>query len=114
MSEPTRIRVVTPDEGEATREAASLRTHLLDAAATGVDIAIEKEDVRTQDTGATLVLALGTPAVVAIAQAIGDWLRKRRIGSSLELQINGNVVRASGEIADDPNRLAKIIAALKQ
>ena len=110
----TRIRVHGADAGAAAREAASLRRHLLDLASIDIEVAVEKDDANTQDMGATLTIALSAPAIVAVAQGIADWLRKRRIGSTIELEIDGNIVRAGGEIADDPKRLEQLIAALQK
>jgi hypothetical protein len=109
----TRIRVAAEDAAEATREAASLRKHLLDEVASDLSIELVKENANTQDMGATLVLALGTPTAIAVAQGIADWIRARRIGSAIELEIGGNKLRVTGEIADDPNRLVGIVAALQ-
>lgn len=61
---------------DANRYVEELRNTLLDATP---DITIERrrENPRTQDPGATLVLLLGAPAVVTVAKAIGDWLKLR-------------------------------------
>ncbi len=112
MTARTIIRVVGASAAEATREAGSLRGHLLDVGPGDLAIDLIKEDKTTQDMGATLVLALGAPAVVAIAHGIADWLRRRRIGSTIELEIRGNRVRVTGEVADNPAQLEGLIRAL--
>jgi hypothetical protein len=75
---------------EANRYAEELRQVLLDAAP---DVAVQRrrDDPRTQDFGATLVLALGTPAAGAIITAIGNWLAMRNHASI-------TVKRADGEM----------------
>jgi hypothetical protein len=51
-----------------------LRDALLDAAP---DVSVETRpaDPESQDLGSILILALGTPAVIALAKALGDWLK---------------------------------------
>jgi hypothetical protein len=110
-SDTSRIRVISSDKAEATREATHLRNHLAEALIGGVTLTIVKEDSTTQDTGATLILALGAPAIVSVANGIGDWIRKRRIGSSFTLDINGVHISAAGEIADHPEQLEKLISS---
>ena len=60
---------------EANRYAASLREELLDAAP---DLTVEQErqDPATQDFGSTLVLILGAPAVVVVANGLSRWLTR--------------------------------------
>src|SRR6266571_5419603 len=70
--------------GDANRYAEELRNALLDASA---DIIVQRrrEDPRAQDFGATLIILLGTPAVVTMVKAIGDWL-KLRASASLTIE----------------------------
>jgi len=67
-------------EAEANRYAEELREVLLDATS---EIAVQRqrENPQAQDLGATLVLIMGTPALVAAVKAIGNWLQKRRSAS---------------------------------
>ncbi len=69
---------------DANRYAEELRNALLDASA---DIIVQRrrEDPRAQDFGATLIILLGTPAVVTMVKAIGDWL-KLRASASLTIE----------------------------
>lgn len=67
-------------EAEANRYAEELREVLLDAEAS-LAVQRQRENPLTQDLGASLVLIMGTPAVLAAVQAIGNWLQKRRSAS---------------------------------
>jgi hypothetical protein len=74
--------VTIEEESPATiqRYAMELRNFILDASS---DITVERrrENTLTQDFGATLVLTLGTPAVVAMVTAVGNWLKLRNSAS---------------------------------
>jgi len=61
---------------EANQYAEELREALLDAT-TGIAVQRQRENPLTQDLGASLVLIMGTPALVAAVNAIGNWLQKR-------------------------------------
>ncbi len=79
--------IITFDDvspADANRYADELRNALLD---TTPDITVQRrrDDPRTQDFGATLVLVLGTPAVVTVVKTIGDWL-KLRASASLTIE----------------------------
>jgi len=65
---------------EANQYAEELREALLDAT-TGIAVQRQRENPLAQDLGATLVLIMGTPALVAAVNAIGNWLQKRRSAS---------------------------------
>lgn len=67
-------------EAEANRHAEELREALLDASA---EIAVQRQRANplAQDLGATLVLIMGAPAMVAAVNAIGNWLQKRHSAS---------------------------------
>lgn len=65
---------------EANQYAEELREALLDAT-TGVAVQRQRENPLAQDLGATLELILGTTGFVAVVQAIGNWLQKRRSAS---------------------------------
>lgn len=67
-------------QAEAQRYAEELREVLLDAEAS-LTVQRQRENPLAQDLGASLVLIMGTPAVVAAVQAIGHWLQKRRSAS---------------------------------
>ena len=68
-----------------------LREVLLDAT-TEIDVQRQRENPLAQDLGASLVLIMGTPAVVAVVQAIGDWLQKRRSASLMIVTAEKKIV----------------------
>src|SRR6266700_7750625 len=65
---------------EANQYAEELREALLDAT-TEIAVQRQRENPLAQDLGASLVLIMGTPALVAVVQAIGNWLQKRHSAS---------------------------------
>ena len=70
----------TASAADANRYAEELRQALLDASP-DVEVHRQRDDPRTQDFGATLVLLLGTPAIGAVVTAIGNWLVSRNRAS---------------------------------
>lgn|SRR5690242_7440062 len=82
-----------------------LRDILLDA---NPDVVVKqhRDDPRTQDFGSTLVLILGAPAVVSIANAIGNWLKLRN-SASLTIEKDGNII-AQNLTSKDASRLAEL------
>lgn len=83
-----------------------LREALLDAAP---DIVVDhrRADTNTQDFGATLVLILGTPAAIAAAKAIGDWLQKRH-SAVIDINQETGHVHAEGITSRDALRIAEM------
>ncbi len=76
---------------EAHRYAEELRNALLDATP---DLTVQRrrENPLTQDFGATLVLILGTPAVVAVVTAVGNWLKLRNSASLTWKTADGHII----------------------
>ena len=70
--------------------AESLRNALLDASP-DVKVDVHKADATTMDFGATLVLVLGTPAILAVAKGISSFLARERPGE-LVIKRSGVVV----------------------
>ena len=79
---------------EANRYAEELREVLLDAEAS-IAVQRQRENPLAQDLGASLALILGTPAVVAAVQAIGNWLQKRRSASLTIVTAEQKIVAAN-------------------
>jgi hypothetical protein len=84
---------VSPDVAGALAEslAQELRTSVKDDGQP-VKPEIRRADQRALDFGATLVLVLGAPAVVILANAIRDWVR-RTDRAELAINVNGTVIR---------------------
>jgi hypothetical protein len=76
---------------DANRYAEELRNTLLDASRS-VKVNRRREDPNTQDFGATLVLILGAPAVVAAAKALGNWLQLRNSASVTLEDADGKII----------------------
>jgi len=76
---------------DAHRYAEELRNILLDATP---DLTVQRrrENPLTQDFGATLVLTLGTPAVVAVVTAVGNWLKLRNSASLTWKTADGHMI----------------------
>jgi hypothetical protein len=76
---------------DAQRYAEELRNALLDATS---DLTVQRrrENPLTQDFGATLVLTLGTPAMVAMVTAVGNWLKLRNSASLTWKTADGQVI----------------------
>jgi len=78
--------IITFDDvsvADANRYAEELRQALLDSSSE-VQVHRQRGDPHTQDFGTALVLTLGTPAAVAIARVIGNWLVLRRGSINIE------------------------------
>lgn len=54
-----------------------------------------KDNENAQDFGATLILILGTPAILAVAKGIQTWLSKRN-NVTLSFETKNGKVKASG------------------
>lgn len=89
---------------DAQRYAEELQNALLDATP---DITVQRrrDNPLTQDFGATLILILGAPAVVALVKAVGDWLARRKSASLTwktadgELVVQGITSKNAAELA---------------
>ena len=89
-----RVRFEGLGVAEANRAAIDLQTIIARAAAGKVQTEIQKDRGDTQDFGATLVLVLGTEAVVTIAKAIHSYMSKR--GDRVVIETSGGTVIATG------------------
>jgi hypothetical protein len=75
------ITFETTDLALANENAEALAQHL-GMTAPMVRTEIRRSDPNAQDLGASLVLVLGAPAIVALAKGIADWLRMQQLPQS--------------------------------
>lgn len=108
------IRFEGLSSAEASVEAQRLQEILADASP-DVDVKLRRERAESMDMGATLVLLLGTPAIIAAAKGLAAWLAQRgkRPGSLVVERVgaNGSIerFRFDGDSAD----AAKVAEALR-
>ena len=96
----------------ANRYADELRNALLDSSS-DIKAELRRGEENTQDFGSTLVLVLGAPAVVAAAQALGDYLKLRR---SVRLKIttpNGQQVEVDNTSSADAKKIVQMLQGAK-
>lgn len=94
QSQPLIIRFDDVSVAEANRFANELRDIILDAT-DEIEMRFGQVELNSQDFGGTLVLVLGTPAVIAVAQGIRTWLQRRDTAKVTITTVNGEV-RAEG------------------
>jgi hypothetical protein len=102
--------------GEAGVKADELRKELLDIKNDPdgdelESITLEKESQDTQDFGTTLVLVLGTPAVIALARGLTAYLG--RTGTRVVIKKEGDIV-VQNVGGDDVARIVEALKAKKQ
>ncbi len=98
-------------EADADRYAAELRNFLLDATP-DIDVERRREDPYTQDFGATLILILGAPAIVAAVNRIGDWLALRNKAGITIKNCKGEVI-ATNLTGKEVIKLAELLSTNK-
>ena len=91
---------------EANRDIERLRESVLDAEPS-VSAEIAKSDTTTQDFGASLILVLGAPAVVAVARGIAAFIARSH--ATLEITSESGELVFRGDSFD----AAQIVEALK-
>ncbi|MGW0503078.1 hypothetical protein [Micromonospora sp. NPDC003241] len=98
------IELVGVADAEAGRLAAELRDYLLDE---DPDLVVDqvRSDPRTQDVGALLVFILATPAAVAVARGVQQWLA-RRATSEVVFRSKTNQLK----VTNLPARRAEVLA----
>ena len=92
---------------DAQRYAEELQDALLDASP---DITVQRrrESPLTQDFGATLIVILGAPAVVAAVKAVGDWLMRRNNASLTWKNADGELL-VQNINSNDAAKLAQLL-----
>jgi hypothetical protein len=90
-------------------EKAELLVEALRSVAPGVQADLMKTDAEAMDMGATVILLLSAPAIVAIAKGIARFIARERPGKLFIETPDGSVV-FSGDSSD----AAKIAAAFAQ
>lgn len=92
---------------EASSYADELRNTLLDAVP---DITVQRirSDPTAQDFGTTLALILGAPATVAVATAIGNWLRIRHT-ATLTFKSSDEQIIIQNITSKDATRLGHLL-----
>lgn len=109
MSETIKIRITLPDLSvrEQNQSLNSLRGAILDNVA--ADVSFKKISDETQDLGSTLIVVLGTPAVVALVNGIQRWIDKH--GDRVVIETDDGRVVATGSAAEKIN-IAETVSAL--
>lgn len=108
------IRFEGLTSAESNIEAQQLREMLV-GASPDLEVKLRRERAESMDTGATIILLLGTPAIIAAARGFAAWLgqRGKRPGKLVFERVvaDGNIERFSfdGDSAD----AAKIAEALR-
>src|SRR5690242_19169342 len=69
-----------------------------------ISVSLKKDDPANQDFGATLILVLGTPAIIAIAKGIASYLARNR--GTISISKDGKVI-ATGISGEDAARIAE-------
>lgn len=83
----------------ATRFANELSKEITKSAS-DVQISVERDDPTNMDFGATLVLVLGAPAIVALVKALDNWLQLRNSASITIRTEEGEVIIDKANSAD--------------
>lgn len=102
-----RFENCSPDE---TSERAEILRQYIKESSRGVTADIVKDDQTTMDMGATLVLVLGTPAVLAVAKGISDYLK--RYGGTVKISSKGDI-ETKGISGDDVAEIVKSLSNKK-
>src|SRR5690242_13674828 len=103
QSQEFEIRFDGLQSAEAGTKASKLRRELR-GISPDVSISIKKDDLTDQDFGATLVLILGTPAILAIANGIASYLKRDR--GTITIYKDGKTI-ATGLSGEDATRIAE-------
>ncbi len=95
---------------DGNRHAEDLRRDLIEAA-DGVQVDRRRDDPEAMDFGTTLVLVLGTPAIVAVAQALHGWLSRNNAAAvTIERPDGQKLVLRDLESKDVPATVAAFMS----
>jgi hypothetical protein len=94
-------------ESEATVLAQGLEEHLREAKL-NVQVELKKGRSGTQDFGSTLVLILGTPVAIALAQGVAAFLL-RNSGARIRIARSGEVI-AENLNSEDAAKIAEVLS----
>jgi hypothetical protein len=97
---------------DANRWASELKEFILDAT-DEVVVEQQRDNPYSQDLGAILSLALGAPAVVAVAKALGQWLALHREAGITIKTPRGEIV-ATNLTNKDIMKLAELMLSQKE
>lgn len=100
------IEFVGATDAEANRYAAELKEMLTDASP-DLNAEVHRKSPNTMDFGSTVVLVLGTPAVIIAANAIRDWL-KRRNSVSIDITDSSGRKKITGVNSKDAEKIIRI------
>ena len=95
MARPPSTQYVIKFESTSVAEAGDLAEDLREAildAHPDVSAERRRDDSNTMDFGATLAVLLGTPAVIAVAKGIQDWLERHQSAKLRIERPDGTVV----------------------
>ena len=112
MNDPTHeieIRFEDMSLAAASTKAEKLRKEL-ERVSPDTIIRVAKDDLSNQDFGSTLVLLLGTPAILAVAHGIASYLQRDR--GTVAISANGIV--AEGISGNDVARIVEALAMRKK
>ncbi|MBN3753693.1 hypothetical protein G3N95_12145 [Paraburkholderia sp. Tr-20389] len=99
------IRFEELSPAEAGAQAQILKDALLDTTP-HVEARIERDRTESMDLGATLVLVLGTPAVIAIAKGLAAFMARER-EATLVIECDGRVIFKGN--SSDAAKIAKAL-----
>jgi hypothetical protein len=105
-----RVRFEGLSTAEANRAALELKDAIDRRGGASLQTAITKERDDTQDFGATLVVILGTPAVVTLAKAVHSYIAKR--GDRVVIENENGTVIATGAAAKNID-VSETVAAMR-
>jgi hypothetical protein len=107
------IYTITFDNGsvaDANRWASELKEYI--ETVSDVEVKQQQDNPYSQDLGTTVVLIFGTPAVLAVAKALGNWLMRHREVSITIKTPEGEVV-GTNLTSPDAMKLAELLLPQK-